>query len=238
MLNVVEFAAMNRLKMGIGVHAGRYENCSQLWEQIAIPAEAGGAREYIEPLLHSGGLGVLAEQEFPPDALREQILAAQRRIAAVAGESGVPRGYLAFLDTDLKTFRQVHPEIWNVAAECGFDYFLSSAQPGRNRLLMRRGQYVVLNQSCRVIESSSPFVRIAVAEDLNRANPVAPGWIIGTLDAPVVAFQPYIWRYGNRFTELAARIATGGNRINVKPATVARYARILQEEGFLPGEPL
>ena len=76
---------------------------------------------------------------------------------------------------------------------------------------------------------------VGTAEDVRqRSCPICPGWMIATLDAPVIAFNPYIWRQGHRFMELLNAIKTGGSQINVKPSTIARYARILEEEGFLP----
>lgn len=235
MLNVLECAALNHVRMGIGVHAQRYETCPQHWELIRTPEAAGGAAEYIEPVLHSGGLGVMAETFCPPERFAENIRTALARIEAVTGPAGRPRGYYAFLDSDLATHLSGSPAIWRAAAEAGMEYFISSACPGRNRILAQPGGCVVLNQSCRVLESSSPFVRITTAEDVRqRRSPVFPGWMIATLDAPVIAFQPYIWEKGHRFMELLNAVRTGERQVNVKPSVIARYARILHEDGFLP----
>ncbi|MBO7721326.1 MAG: hypothetical protein J6T01_02865 [Kiritimatiellae bacterium] len=237
MLNVVEFAQMNKFKMGIGVHAQRYETCPQLWELLNVPSSRGGAAEYIEPVLYSGGLGIMAEAKFPPELLKANIAEAKRRIAAVAGESNVPAGYQAFMDSDLRTCLSTNPAVWKAAGEAGMKYFISSSAPGRTRILHEDANIIVINQSYRIVESASPFVRITSDTDVSWGRGSAcggPGWVVGTLDAPVIAFTPYIWEYGNRFRALANRLKTGGWYVNVKPGTIARYARVLSATGKIP----
>ena len=56
--------------------------------------------------------------------------------------------------------------------------------------------------------------------------------MIGTPDAPVIAFNPYIGRHGTRFMQLVDKVLN--SYVNVLPHTIARYARILHKEGFLP----
>lgn len=234
MLNLCDLAGFTGLKMGLGVHAQRYETAPQTWEMIQVARDRGGMRGLIEPVLHSGGLGVLAEAPFPPERLRENIAGALERITAIAGPAGRPRGYLAFLDTDLAALTSLTPGAYAAAAENGLSYFISSAMPGRNRILHRVGDLLVLNQSYRVVHGASPFVRITHAEDLGTYPGPGPGWTIGVLDAPVIAFGPYLWRKGGMFMEIVDRLTSPQN-INVLPYTIARYARILAELGMLPG---
>lgn len=237
MLNVIEFAQMNRFKMGIGVHAQRYETCPQLWELLNVPAARGGAAEYIEPVLYSGGLGILAESGFPPAQLKASIAEAQRRIGSVAGDANRPVGYQAFMDSDLRTCLSTNPAVWKAAGEAGMKYFVSCSAPGRNRILHEDENIIVLNQSYRIVESGSPFVRISSDTDVTHGRGSScggPGWIIGTLDAPVVALAPSMWREGNRFTALVEKLKTGGWYVNVKPRVIARYARILSAMGKIP----
>jgi len=232
MLNLFEIATLTGIKMGIGVHAARYETAPQLWELMNVPRARGGVCGLIEPLLHSGGLGVLAEVNCPSGVLVHHCAAALARIRRLAGERATPRGYYAFMDSDLATLSTMQPHIFEVVAQSGLEYFVSSAQPGRNRILHQSGNFVVLNQTPRVIHGASPFVRITTAEDLETAPKLRPGWMIGTLDAPVIAFNPYIWRHGTRFMQLVDKVLRSS--VNVLPHTIARYARILREEGFLP----
>jgi hypothetical protein len=234
MVNLLDLAATTGLKMGIGVHAARYETCPQAWELLSVPVERGGARGLVEPVLHSGGMGVLAEITCPADALREHCANALARIAARAGPAATPKGYYAFLDTDLGQMTAVRGEVYRAVADAGLEYVVSSAAPGRNRAVHLSDELVAYNQSCRVVHGASPFVRITTADDLNTASPSRPGWLVAALDAPVIAFGPYIWRHGSRFMAIVDRITAGRGTVNVTPRVVARYARMLAERGDVP----
>jgi hypothetical protein len=234
MLNLVELASRTGVKMGVGVHAQRYETCPQLWELIDVPRERGGVKGLIEPVLHSGGLGVLAECNCPLEMLKRHCQQAMNRIRWIAGDAGAPRGYYAFMDSDLATLSTVRPALYEAIESAGLEYVISSAFPGRNRIVHRTPRCVVVNQSCRVVHGASPFVRITTADDLNTSGHTHPGWLIGTLDAPVVAFAPYIWRHGWKLMEIIDRLTGSDQYINVLPRTVARYARLLAERGQVP----
>ena len=158
---------------------------------------------------------------------------ALRRIKAIAGQTGVPSGYYAFLDADLCTLSRTRPELWEAIADAGLEYIVSSACPGLNRILWEKNQCVAMNQSCRVVQPASPFVRLSGADDCKSASARSPGWIIVVQDAPVIAFNPYIWEDGANFMRLVRWLKDGG-RINVTPNVIARYARILSEMEFLP----
>ena len=233
MLNIIDLAVTSNVKMGIGTHAQRYECCPQMWELIQTPVSRGGALGLIEPVLHSGGLGVFAEIHTPADVLRANCLEALERIKAVAGPAGVPRGYYAFLDTDLCTLSKTRPEIWQAIADAGLEYIVSSAFPGINRVVWRENNCLTLNQSFRVVQPASPFVRLSGCDDWKSATPRMPGWVIAVQDAPVVAFNPYIWEDGSNFTRFVRWLKDGG-KINVTPNVIARYSRILMESGYLP----
>ena len=234
MLALTEMAGWTGLKFGIGVHASRYESCPQLWELIAVARENGGARGLVEPLLHSGGLGVMAECNCPPEKLAEHCEKALARIRSIAGKANTPRGYYAFMDSNLDALNRVRGDLFSAIASQGLEYIVSSARPGRNRLLWKSKHTVAINQTPRVVHGASPFVRITSADDLETTSGAhGAGWIIGTLDAPVVAFSPYIWRHGKKIMDLVEALKRG-TRINTTPSTIARYARILSDLGLLP----
>jgi hypothetical protein len=233
MLNLIDLAVINNVKMGIGVHAQRYETCPQMWELIQTPADRGGALGLIEPILHSGGLGVMAEIHAPAEVLLANCREALKRIKSIAGQAGVPKGYYAFLDADLCTLSKTRPEIWESIADAGLEYIVSSAFPGLNRVLWEKNKCLALNQTCRVVQPASPFVRLSGSDDCKSATPRSPGWIIAVQDAPVVAFNPYIWEEGSNFMKLVRWLKDGG-KINVTPNVIARYAKILRELGYIP----
>ena len=229
MLNVIELASVTGMCMGIGTHDVRYATCPQTWELLNVAIERGGAAGLIEPVLHSGGRGVLAESHCPPEALAEHCRIALENIARIAGRGGTPTGYYAFLDTDLATLTDVPHETHAAIAKTGLEYVISSARPGRNRVLGRHGDCLVLNQTPRVIQPASPFVRITSANDLKTVPAISPGWMIATLDAPVRAFAPNIWRHGHEVVELIDAMKARG-WVPATPHTIARYARLLEQQ--------
>lgn len=235
MLNLIDLCVMTGLKLGIGVHASRYETCPQLWELIAISQESGGASGLIEPVLHSGGMGILTENTCPMDRLAEHCHNALDRISQICGVAWKPRGYLAFMDSDMTTFTQSMPELYAMLSDQGLAYSVSCALPGRNRLLHHTDRHVTLNQSSRSICTGSPYVRVCTASDLHEKSPSpGPGWWLGVIDAPVVSFTPYIWNQGSQFMQIV-RAMTSGRWINTTPHTVARYASLLAQRGMIPG---
>lgn len=234
MLNLLDLASFTGVRMGIGVHAARYRTCPQLWELINVPRERGGVQGLIEPLLHSGGMGVLAEVNCPPHLLQAHCETALSTIRDLVGEAATPRGYYAFMDTELPSLTRVDTGIYEALEASGLEYVVSSVTPGRNRILWETERCLVLNQSCRVINGASPFVRITTVEEiLETGNRDGPGWLIATLDAPVIAFDPYIWRHGSRFMAIVDWLLSD-EVINVTPRTIARYARLLEGMGYLP----
>jgi hypothetical protein len=78
-------------------------------------------------------------------------------------------------------------------------------------------------------------VRANITEMMQHCTPVSsPGWLLTAIDSPVHAFAPYIWQKGHHMMAIADYLMNTTNFINVIPHTIARYARILLEEGFLP----
>lgn len=235
MLNLMDYCNVTGLKLGLGAHLKRYLTCPQMWELLNIPRDKGGVRGLIEPLLHSGGLGIMAEKDCPQDAFRKHCEEALSGIERITGKEALPRGYYFFCDTDLHTLQGTRPDLYSVLSDLKMEYAVTNAWPGRNRLM--DAQIPVLTQNSRTICSGSPFVRITSKEDVFESGFTnAPGWFIGVLDSPVIAFTPYIWQEGTRFTQLV-HVIKDGNMINVLPETIARYAKILARKGYLP-EPI
>lgn len=232
MINLMELSSFTGIKMGIGVHAARYQTCPQLWELFSVSRSQGGVKGLIEPILHCGGLGIMAEIGCPVQFIKENCRQALYEIGKISGKAGMPKGYMAFLDTDLKTLTHINTELYQAVEEAEMEYFISSALPGRNRILYEGKSMITFNQTPRNVCIGSPYVRMSVMEDIVECERIAPGWIIGVLDSPVVSFSPYIWKRGNRFMEVVDWMVHG-ETINVLPHTISRYARILKRMGYL-----
>jgi len=229
MLNLIDLAAFGKLKMGIGVHLARYQTMPQFWELINVPRERGGVKGSIEPVLHSGGMGVLAEHHCPADDLKNHIHTSLAGIEQITGGEAVPKGYYAFLDTDFGFTKQDKPK-WDAAAENGLEYFVSSALYGRNRVLYQKGRFTVINQTLANGKHNafSPFLRFIDESHIGDAS--SPGWLLGAKDTPVVAFSPHVWAEGaTKFMKIVERL-TQGKCVNVTPHVIARYAALLEKK--------
>jgi hypothetical protein len=235
MANLFEVAIFKGLKMGMGVHVARYRTFPQIFELLSVPKESGGVMGLVEPVLHSGGRGVLSEFNTPPDSLRAYCESALKEIGFICGEKNAPRGYLAFMDSDFSTFTTFHPECVRAVEKAGLEYYISCARPGRNRILGLMGATIALNQTTRKIYWGSPYVRSSTFDDVYETAPlVSPGWLITTIDSPVMAFNNYIWHKGNAFMQLVDWLHNDERIVNVTPHVINRYARILAERGILP----
>ena len=234
MLLLCELAERTGVALGLAACVGRHRTCPQQWELIATAREAGGFAGLVEPVLYGNGWGVMAEALCPEDRLVDGLTGALSEIRRIAGPGALPRGHYSFLDTDLQTLGPPTAATHRAYARAGLAFDVSSAQPGRSRLVASGPGYVAINQTCRCVHAGSPYVRIQDPEDLGTAAHSRPGWLIAALDAPVVAFQPAVWSHGTRVLKLFRRIA-GRRAIAATPSTIARYAAILAARGLVPG---
>ncbi len=233
MINLFDLVAFTGVKMGVGAHAARYETAPQLWEMINIPRARGGVRGYIEPVLYSGGMGIMAEMNCPPSILTDHCKNALSNIRKLAHDEATPKGHWAFLDSDLSSFTESDDKLFKAIEASGLEYAVTLAQPGRNKILYQSDKFLVINQTPRHFYAGSPFVRLRTIDEYSSAPLTSPGWLLGTIDSPVHAFTQYIWRNGHDMIKLVEYMTKGGQFVNVLPHTIARYARILKEEGFL-----
>ena len=234
MSNLFELAVLTNLKMGIGVHVARYRTLPQIFELLSVPKEKGGVLGYVEPVLHSGGRGVLSEFNAPEDSLQKHCETALKEIGSICGTHNSPRGYLAFMDSDFATFTNFADGGVRAAEHAGLEYYISCAWPGRNRVLYRSPKMIAVNQTTRKIYWGSPYIRASTFEDLRETCPlVSPGWLVTTIDAPVIAFSSYIWKRGNVFMQMIDWLHGSENIVNVTPHVISRYAKMLADKGFL-----
>lgn len=75
-INFFDLVCFTGVKMGIGVHAARYETAPQLWKLLNIPRERGVVRSFVEPVLYSGGMGIMAEINCPPQLFQQHCVEA------------------------------------------------------------------------------------------------------------------------------------------------------------------
>jgi hypothetical protein len=252
MFNVMDLAATTNVKVGLGVQAPRYIFEPECVEPMQIPVEEGGMLELCEPVLHSGGYGIIAEALGEPDRIAHMMKESRGDIAQISGEPFAPRGVYCYLDAMPGTWREPQIPLWDAIADVGFEYVISSAAQGMNTVLYRRDDFVVLNMWYCNHFPYSPFVRITThgeLSDMERqiAGTGQPGWIIGVVDTPIFAYSNYLGlgesnpslrkpsifpdvRMGKIFTYIQQRGETD-KLVTATPNTIARYARILHDTG-------
>ena len=243
MIHFIEQSAWRKLPVGMGMHWQRYAMEPWSVDLVQTPADQGGALGFVEPILHSSGHGVIAEYEADPAVLAAQMKDARERIAAIAGARFAPRGVYCYLDTSLADPTKKPEALWRAIHAAGFEYVISSASPGENKVLFREGDFIVINQTAVKVEKTSPFVRIKDPADMLAAEKKLrdagqPGWVIGTLDAPLYGYAPYLvsgHKWGqflrmDAFYDYLQRGAKERGLIPATPHTIARYARILAED--------
>jgi hypothetical protein len=120
----------------------------------------------------------------------------------------------------------------------GFSYMWSKAAFGRPSVVFRRGEFIALSLTAGNWDGWSPFYTLGSVRDLIRAErrllrAGRPGWLAGTIDAPLWALPGEFLERSTglfRIAELAAAGGSSGRLVNVTPHVVARYARLLDEQ--------
>ena len=254
MLNVMDLSAATNVRVGLGVQSPRYQFDPGCVEPMYTPVDQGGVLGLCEPVLHSAGWGILAEALATPGKVGAMMSSAREQIADISGEPFAPRGVYCYLDALPGKWHENREELWQAIADAGFEYVISSVGQGENRVLYRQGDFVVLNMRCCNHYPYSPFVRITKVEQLTSmerwiTSTGQPGWIIGVVDTPIFAYSNYLMRGESnpairkpvihrnvrlgRIFSYIENLGEVDKLISATPHTVARYARILHEEGIV-----
>jgi hypothetical protein len=121
--------------------------------------------------------------------------------------------------------------------DSGFEYMWTKAGFGEPDVAHRDGDFVALTLTAGRWEGWSPFYTLTGPGDLRRAETKLlrrkkPGWLVGTIDAPLWALSGEILRRGPELLSMAEFVAAGGRSgrlVNVTPNVIARYARLLAD---------
>lgn len=97
--------------------------------------------------------------------------------------------------------------------------------------------FIAMNYTSGQWDGWTPFETVNDVSDLKKTenlllNRKNPGWIVSTIDSCLWTFSGEFWKKGSKLFEIARFCSEGGKSgrlINVKPFTVARYARIITE---------
>ncbi len=97
--------------------------------------------------------------------------------------------------------------------------------------------FIALNYTAGQWDGWTPFETINDVSDLRKSEKKlmknnVPGWIVSTIDSCLWTFSGEFWKRGSRLYDIASFCSQGGQSgelINVKPNTIARYARIIEQ---------
>lgn len=240
MINIMDLSAATGVRVGLGVHFQRYLFDPECVEPTHTPVEQGGVLGLVEPVLHSTGLGIVAEALADPQITACQMADARARIAAVTGERFAPRGVYCYLDTQPGQWQAHNLPLWQAVAGQGFEYLISSTcQSDDPQILFEQGDFAVLNQNGKNRYPYSPFMRIDTAEDLAEHERYlikrgGPGWMMSILDCPIYAYSTYLsigdpWKHRGGLGQFYSYILAGGESgrvVTATPHTIYRFARL------------
>jgi hypothetical protein len=250
----MDMSALTNVRVGIPMHVQRYTFNPDCAEPMHTPVEEGGVLGLCEPMLHSSGFGIIAEGLGTPSNVADIMGKARAEIAHVAGEHFAPRGVYCYMDALPHDWQHRPEELWQAIADAGFEYVLSSVgRQGENQVLYRAGDFVVLSLGCCNFYPYSPFIRVNNVDQMVQVERQVsmsgkPGWLFGVLDTPIFAYTSYLLlgesllsireerykdtRLGKFYEYIGSRGETH-KLISATPHTIARYARILHENGVL-----
>ena len=131
---------------------------------------------------------------------------------------------------------QIKRGVIDAAESVGFQYMFTKA--GFNpdpEVKYVDENFIALNYTSGQWDGWTPFETVNDVTDLKKSEKNLlkrnkPGWIVSTIDSCLWTFGGEFWRRGHKLYEIARFCADGGRSkelINVKPYTIARYARII-----------
>lgn len=253
-INVMELSALTNVKIGIPVHVQRYVFDFDYIEPMYTPVKEGGVLGLCEPVLHSGGIGIIAESLADSQKIANMMKEAYESIMKITGKENAPRGIYCYLDAFPDNWNKSSKNLWQKVGEAGFEYIFTSVKPGNSRVLFQDKSVTVLNLQSYNYYPYSPFIRVnSVSQmvEMERSNSQngQPAWLNAVIDTPIFASSSYLLKGKSRPTadnyslyrganlgSFFEYIAKGGEThklISATPHTIYRYAKLLKEKGYI-----
>ncbi len=174
-------------------------------------------------------------------AVDGKILGSLRRNYAKGIKEGLGKGGWTKYFAPYRPYESYRPthireDIVRAVKSAGLEYMFSkagfSSYPGVQYM---DDDFIALNYTAGQWDGWTPFETVNDISDLKKAEKALlrrgkPGWIVSTIDSCLWTFGGEFWKRGNKLYEIAQFCSNGGNSgklINVKPFTIARYARII-----------
>jgi hypothetical protein len=153
--------------------------------------------------------------------------------------AGLSKYFSPYRPYELYSPGPIRVDIIKAAKSVGLEYmFTKAAFNSHPEVKHLDDDFIAMNYTTGRWDGWTPFETVNDISDLKKSERILlksnrPGWIVGTIDSCLWTFSGEFWKRGNKLYEIARFCANGGNSgrlINVKPYTIARYARIMAEE--------
>ncbi len=189
--------------------------------QVRFKAREGSFQRNIDPVRRES-----------PESLRSY----KERIKEDLAKSGLTKYFSSYRPYESYRPGSLREDILQAVKSAGLEYMFSKAGFGSYpEVQYMDDDFVALNYTAGQWDGWTPFETVNDISDLKRAERILlrrkkPGWMVSTIDSCLWTFGGEFWKRGTQLYEIAKFCAKGGHSkrlINVRPYTIARYARII-----------
>ncbi len=162
------------------------------------------------------------------------------RLKRFVKESGLEKYFEPYRPYEFYDAGPIRKNIIEAVKAVGLQYMFTKAGfHSSPEIQYKDDDFIALNYTAGQWDGWTPFETVNDISDLEKAEKILrrqkkPGWIVSTIDSCLWTFSGEFWKRGSRLYDIARFCADGGRSgelINAKPITIARYARILSENG-------
>ena len=153
-------------------------------------------------------------------------------------KAGLQQHFLPYRPYEFFRAGPLKNDIVEAVKSSGLSYMFSKSGFGPAPIILYQDEdFIALNYTAGQWDGWTPFETVNDVSDLRTAERSLsrrkrPGWIVSTIDSCLWTFGGEFWKSGGRLYRIAEFCAGGGDSgrlINVRPHTVSRYARIMDE---------
>jgi hypothetical protein len=161
------------------------------------------------------------------------------KIKAVIIEAGLIKYFEPYRPYESFGAGNIKKDIIETAKSAGLQYMFTKAAFNENpKVKYSDDNFIAINYTAGQWDGWTPFETINDVSDLIKSEQILlknkkPGWIVSTIDSCLWTFSGEFWKKSTKLYQIAQFCANGGKSkeiVNVRPYTIARYARIINEQ--------
>lgn len=160
------------------------------------------------------------------------------RVGRAVRSSNLDRLFLPYRPFEHFAPGDLNPALAKVVKAAGFEYMMTKSAFGQGPTVAYQDDgFVAINYTAGQWDGWTPFETVNDLMDLRTAErrllaSGRPGWLLGQIDSCLWTFSGELWQRAEKLNRIAEFVAKGGasrKLINVRPAVLARYARLVAE---------